>query len=682
MNFAIEPAGPRNAWCICLVAALQCCAPAVAGDLAFKRHVINDQTDYSAAALIDVDHDGRLDIVCGGEWYQAPSWKPHFVAEIPRIGGRPDGFAHLEFDVNRDGWIDVITVNYRSRSIKWMEHPGESLGPWTTHMPVEPGPMETGRLVDIDGDGKLDLLPNGARFAAWWEFRWGDSGVGEPAWIRHDLPEQAGGHGLGFGDIDGDGRGDIVGQHGWLQAPLDARNGNWIWHSEYSLERASIPMIVADVDDDGDGDIIWSSAHGYGVYWLEQTQDASGSRRWIRHAIDSSWSQGHSPLWVDLDGDGRNEFVIGKRYMAHGGADPGEYDPIAIYRYQFDPASRTWNRWIVSPHGDRVSMGLDPKVADIDQDGDLDLMTSGRSGLYWLENLGPVAESRPEPSTPAYSGDEGLLVVKDSSGNAAAIVDPEAWGLRRSQIVATIHSELGAIPDTHARTPLDVKIVDQQQRSQHVVQQLRYRIDPARNVSARLLIPSSAEAGKSAGVICLFDSQQRADRVSAELAQRGFVCVVPDVASSSSGTLDLADRVWQAMRAVDLLQATEQAPGERIGVIGDAVSGMLVPCVAALDQRIVAAAVDARRLSSRSPLAQPKSFRLAELLAAAAPRGLNILLPDESSMALTVQRQAEQAAKVYDLRKASGRLRLAPASRPADDEQRLNDWLAEQLFRR
>ena len=155
------------------------CASAAAEDLLFKRHILSTESDYSAAALIDVNHDGRLDIVCGGDWYEAPTWQKHFVADIPRIGGRPDGFSHLAFDVNRDGWLDVITVNWRSRSIKWMEHPGAALGPWTVHTVVEPGPMESGRLVDIDRDGKLDLLPNGGNFTAWWEFRWNDAcGVG------------------------------------------------------------------------------------------------------------------------------------------------------------------------------------------------------------------------------------------------------------------------------------------------------------------------------------------------------------------------------------------------------------------------------------------------------------------------------------------------------------------------
>ena len=123
-------------------------------DLAFRRHVINAESEYSAVAVLDVNHDGKQDIVCGGFWYEAPTWRRHFVRDVERIRGRFDGYSHLPMDVNGDGWTDVITVNYRSRSIKWVQHPGTNLGTWSTHTAEEPGSMETGRLFDIDGDGR------------------------------------------------------------------------------------------------------------------------------------------------------------------------------------------------------------------------------------------------------------------------------------------------------------------------------------------------------------------------------------------------------------------------------------------------------------------------------------------------------------------------------------------------
>ncbi len=364
--------------------ALAVATVAQSAQIAFRSNTLNADSEYSACAVIDVNRDGKLDVFCGGWWYEAPTWKKHFVRHVRKIRGRFDGYSHLPMDVNADGWIDVINVNWRSESLFWVKHPGRKLGEWAKVMIAKPGSMETGRLEDVDGDGRLDILPNGVKFAAWWELA---KPGPEPQWVRHDLSAEVAAHGVGFGDVNGDGRDDIIGPYGWLEAPLDRRKGKWQWRAEYKMERdTGIPILARDVDGDGDSDLIWARGHNYGVYWMEQTHNAAGEREWKRHEVDRTWSQGHSLLWADLDGDGRGELIIGKRFMAHDGKDPGATDPMVVYRYQYDPKVRKWTRHTVASGG-RVGLGLDPKVADLDGDGDLDIIASGRSGLYWLENL-------------------------------------------------------------------------------------------------------------------------------------------------------------------------------------------------------------------------------------------------------------------------------------------------------
>jgi len=346
----------------------------------WRLHVINADSRFEAAGVLDVNRDGKLDILCGGFWYEAPDWTRHIVRDIKEEGGYHYDFANLPMDVDGDGWTDTAGAAWHDKMVYWVRNPGKAGGPWQVFQVDTPGNMETAMAYDINGDKQLDILPNIMSEAAWYGFTRDASAPQGVRWQKHPLPKEAAGHGLGAGDINKDGRCDVVTPNGWLEQTADG----WQWRPEFELGYASIPILVHDADGDGDSDLLWGLGHNYGVYWMEQKSE-NGRRVWEKHLIDDSWSQPHFLLMADLDNDGEDELVTGKRYYAHNGHDPGGNDPRCVYYYDLDRATKKWTRHVLH-EGGTVGFGINTAAVDIDADGDIDVVAPGKSGLYLFEN--------------------------------------------------------------------------------------------------------------------------------------------------------------------------------------------------------------------------------------------------------------------------------------------------------
>lgn len=375
-------------------------------DVPFRARMI-DSGASETAAVADINRDGRLDIVSGEYWYEAPSWTPHHFRELNFTQQYIDNFSDLVFDVDGDGYPDVVSVSWFGRRLAWWKNPGpKGTGMWKDATIHEGFNIEFAVLADMDNDGKANEIvaqENGTG-QAWYEFRNG-------RWVAHVISDRSYGHGIGVGDVNKDGRNDILTPRGWLEAPADPRAPNWVFHPDW--EKINVPlgttaapggtapaagppilslgfMHVLDIAGDGRNDVIAAAAHDYGVFWFRQGADG----KWTRYTIDSAWSQGHASTLADVNGDGRLDLVTGKRFMAHNGHDPGGREPLGLYWYEFrpqnPPAAATggveWIRHIID-YGGRIGGGMQIPVVDIDGDGDPDIVCAGKSGLFLLENL-------------------------------------------------------------------------------------------------------------------------------------------------------------------------------------------------------------------------------------------------------------------------------------------------------
>ncbi len=349
-------------------------------EIPFRKHTI-DIGRSETCAIADVNRDGRLDIISGENWFEAPAWTRHKFRELPFWDNYIDNFSDHAIDVNGDGYPDVVSVAWNAKRIAWWENPGAGKSrEWTMH-PIDSGfPVEFSFLVDLDNDGKaLELLPafgNPKAPLAWYEVRNG-------SWVKHQVSDRSYGHGIGAGDVNGDGRTDIITPKGWFEAPPDPRRDAWTFHQDFDLGATGF-IYVVDVNRDGVPDLLTSLAHDYGIFWMEHEKTTG---KWTKHLIDNAWSQSHALTVANLAGDGRPAFVAGKRLYAHD-HDPGAQEPLGIYWYEYvqNGSQRDWIRHIIE-YGGSAGGGMQIAVVDLDGDGDVDVVAPGKSGLYLFENL-------------------------------------------------------------------------------------------------------------------------------------------------------------------------------------------------------------------------------------------------------------------------------------------------------
>jgi len=353
----------------------------------FRQQLIAAESTESVG-VFDVNNDGQLDIVSGSYWYEGPGFlKRHFIGQGVRVSEYFDDFSTIPLDVNGDGKIDFITGGWFGKKLQWLENPGNE-DEWKTHDIAITGNIECTRAWDVDGDGFVEIVPNtpGSPLI-YYALKRDKNNKATGEFVATKVADNQG-HGLGFGDINGDGHGDFIVSTGWLEAPKNKSNENWKFHTDFILnEDASVPIIVTDVNQDGLNDMIVGHGHSYGLDWYEQKNE-NGIIKFIKHPIDPFHSQYHTMEWVDIDKDGKMELVTGKRYRAHNGKDPGSNDPMELCYFKWNGESFTKNVISAGPFGKGKGTGIYFSIADLLNTGRKDIIVAGKDGLYIFFNEG------------------------------------------------------------------------------------------------------------------------------------------------------------------------------------------------------------------------------------------------------------------------------------------------------
>ena len=390
--------------CVCM-SPLRAAAADTPAATQFQKLQVTDKYYAEGCGFGDFNRDGTRDLVCGPFWFEGPKFtQRHQIyagRSFPNDRGYADNFFSYVGDFDGDGWDDVLKIGLPGTPAFWFQNPRrQKVDGWKKRLVFPIVDNEAPTFADIDADGQKELL---CTFEGRLGYLKPEPGKVDSEWKWASISEkgkwQKYSHGLGAGDVNGDGRTDFLMPEGWWQAPDDAA-GEWVKHDQ-KFANGGAEIYVFDVDGDGDSDVVSSqNAHAYGLTWFEQSQSEQ-KRQFTPHEImpqratnDSdeenavSFSQLHAIDCDDIDGDGRIDIVAGKCFWAHNGSDPGAKDPSVIYWFR---NTKTDDGVKFVPHliDDASGVGRGINIVDMNGDGRKDIIAANKKGTFVFLQLPP-----------------------------------------------------------------------------------------------------------------------------------------------------------------------------------------------------------------------------------------------------------------------------------------------------